>query len=60
MIQLTGLHLLLSYQCTLECDHCFVWGSPWQRGVMTVETINRILEQAAELESHKFDRLRGR
>lgn len=41
----TGLHLLLSYQCTFECDHCFVWGSPWQGGTMTLATIRRILEQ---------------
>ena len=31
-MKLTGLHLLLTYQCVLECDHCFVWGSPWQKG----------------------------
>jgi hypothetical protein len=46
MIKLDGLHLLLSYQCTFECDHCFVWGSPWQTGTMTLATIRRILDQA--------------
>jgi hypothetical protein len=25
---LTGVHFLLSYQYTHECDHCFVWASP--------------------------------
>ena len=25
---LTGVHFLLSYQCTHECDHCFVWAGP--------------------------------
>ena len=34
-MKLSGLHLLLTCQCTFECDHCFVWGSPWQSGVMT-------------------------
>jgi hypothetical protein len=48
-MQLTGLHLLLTYQCTLECDHCFVWGSPWQSGTMTLEAIDRILGQARDL-----------
>jgi len=24
-MNLNGLHLLLTYQCTLECDHCFAW-----------------------------------
>ena len=48
-MDLTGLHLLLTYQCIFECDHCFVWGSPWQRGVMTLPKIKDILQQALEL-----------
>ncbi len=47
-MKLNGLHLLLSYQCTFECDHCFVFGSPWQTGTMTSETIREILKQAKE------------
>lgn len=50
-MQISGLHLLLTYQCTYECDHCFVWGSPWQNGVMTQENIERILQQAYRLGS---------
>ncbi len=46
MIKLDGLHLLLTYQCTFECDHCFVWGSPFQAGTMTLSTIREILDQA--------------
>jgi MoaA/NifB/PqqE/SkfB family radical SAM enzyme len=48
-MKLTGLHILLTYQCTFECDHCFVWGSPWQSGTLTLEQIRRILVQAREL-----------
>jgi MoaA/NifB/PqqE/SkfB family radical SAM enzyme len=48
MIKLNGLHLLLTYQCTFECEHCFVWGSPWQSGTMTVADIRTILSQAKE------------
>jgi MoaA/NifB/PqqE/SkfB family radical SAM enzyme len=48
-MRLTGLHLLLTYQCNFECDHCFVWGSPWQSGVMTLPQVRTILSQAAEL-----------
>ncbi len=48
---LSGLHLLLTYQCTLECEHCFVWGSPRQCGTMGLSDIRRILEQARELGS---------
>jgi hypothetical protein len=49
VMQLTGLHLLLTYQCTLECDHCFVWGSPQQNGAMSLADICLILDQAKEL-----------
>jgi hypothetical protein len=50
-MKLTGLHLLLTYKCTFQCDHCFVWGSPWQDGVMNLEQIHEILRQAQEMES---------
>jgi hypothetical protein len=46
---LSGLHLLLSYKCTSECEHCFVWGSPFQEGTMTLQTIEKILKQGKEL-----------
>ncbi len=48
-MKLSGLHLLLTYECNYECDHCFVWGSPWQTGTMTLENIRQILLQAVEL-----------
>ncbi|RME87500.1 MAG: radical SAM protein [Anaerolineae bacterium] len=48
-MKLSGLHILLTYQCTFECDHCFVWGSPWQKGTLTLTKIRRILEQALDV-----------
>jgi radical SAM family protein/4Fe-4S single cluster protein len=45
-MKLESLHILLTYQCTYECDHCFVWGSPRQRGTLTLEQIENILHQA--------------
>lgn len=47
-MKLEGLHILLTYQCTYECDHCFVWGSPWQTGTLTFGQIAQILVQAEE------------
>ena len=47
-MNLSGLHILLTYQCTWECDHCFVWGSPWQTGTLTLEQIENILKQAKD------------
>jgi hypothetical protein len=48
-MQISGLHLLLTYKCNLECDHCFVWGSPWQSGTMTIQTVHHILTEAEAL-----------
>ncbi len=47
-MELTGLHILLTYECNYECDHCFVWGSPWQSGTLTSEKIRHILSQAED------------
>lgn len=48
-MQLNSLHVLLTYQCILECDHCFVWGSPRQSGTITLPEIEYLLEQARNL-----------
>ena len=48
---LSGLHLLLTYECPSECDHCFVWSSPRQTGTLTIARFERILDQAAALGS---------
>jgi MoaA/NifB/PqqE/SkfB family radical SAM enzyme len=48
-IQLSGIHILLTYTCTYECDHCFVWGSPYREGTLTLDQIDEILAQAEEL-----------
>jgi len=48
-LELEGLHLLLTYRCNSECDHCFVWGSPRQSGTMSLKDIRGILSQAKEL-----------
>jgi len=53
-VKLSGLHFLLTYQCTLECDHCFVWGSPFQSGVFTLERIRHVLRQAEDAGIHSI------
>jgi MoaA/NifB/PqqE/SkfB family radical SAM enzyme len=45
------LDLLLTYKCNLECDHCFVFGSPDAKGVMKISEIEEILEQARKIPS---------
>lgn len=49
MIDLNHIHLLITFRCDRECDHCFVWGSPGNKGVMSYESIEYILNQAKEL-----------
>ena len=48
-MKLSGLHVLLTYQCTFECDHCFVWSSPRQQGTLTLENIRHIVREAQDL-----------
>jgi MoaA/NifB/PqqE/SkfB family radical SAM enzyme len=50
-MKLSGLHLLLTYRCDQECEHCFVWGSPRQSGTMILATIRQALQQAKDLGS---------
>jgi MoaA/NifB/PqqE/SkfB family radical SAM enzyme len=47
-MKLEGLHILLTYRCLYECDHCFVWGSPRQSGTLTLSQIEDILSQAKD------------
>jgi hypothetical protein len=46
---LTGIHFLLTYRCTNECDHCFVWSSPRADGTIRLETLLSVLDQAQQL-----------
>lgn len=45
-MSIESLHFLLTYECNFECDHCFVWGSPKNRGVMKLSQMAEILRQA--------------
>lgn len=45
---LSGLHFLLTYRCTYECDHCFVWGSPDQSAVFSYQRLLEALQQARD------------
>jgi len=48
-MNLKGVHLLLTYRCDAECDHCFVWGSPSAKGVMKFKDVLAILSEAKKL-----------
>ncbi len=46
---LTGIHFLLTYRCTYECDHCFLFGSPSAEGTFTLTQVRQVLGEAARL-----------
>jgi hypothetical protein len=46
---LTGIHILLTYRCTLECDHCFVYGGPNAEGTFTLSQIRQVLDEATRI-----------
>ena len=58
-MKLTGVHFLLTYRCNVECDHCFVWGSPRARGAFTLKQIKNILAEAKKLKSVDYVSLEG-
>lgn len=39
---LTGIHFLLTYACTYECDHCFLFSSPSAEGTFTLEQLRTV------------------
>jgi MoaA/NifB/PqqE/SkfB family radical SAM enzyme len=46
---LTGVHFLLTYKCTHECDHCFVFSGPRATGTFTGEQIRDVLDECVKL-----------
>ncbi len=48
MRNLSGIHFLLTYGCTSECDHCFVYGTPRSEQVFTLPEIEEVLRQAQD------------
>ncbi|MEE9554066.1 MAG: radical SAM protein [candidate division Zixibacteria bacterium] len=45
---LTGVHFLLTYKCTFECDHCFLFCGPNAEGVFTIDHVQNVLGQMKE------------
>lgn len=53
-MKLQGIHLLLTYQCLFECDHCFVWSKPSYQETMTLKQIGELLHEASKLGTVKW------
>ena len=46
-----GIHFLLTYQCTYECDHCFLHCSPKAEGTFTISQVQQALKEIAKIKS---------
>ena len=46
---LTGIHILLTYRCAYECDHCFVFGSPSAEGTFTLAQVRALINEARKI-----------
>jgi hypothetical protein len=46
---LTGIHVLLTYQCTSECDHCFLHCGPQREGTFTLCQLRELLREIKKI-----------
>jgi len=46
---LTGIHVLLTYKCTNECDHCFLHCSPQCDGTFTLRQLRELFREIAKI-----------
>lgn len=46
---LTGVHILLTYTCTSECEHCFLHCGPAREGTFTRAQLRQALGQVRQL-----------
>lgn len=44
-----GIHFLLTYECTYECDHCFLYCEPLSGGTFTLEQLELTLGEAKKI-----------
>lgn len=46
---LTGIHVLLTYRCTSECDHCFLHCGPSRAGAFTIPQLGILFDEAGRI-----------
>jgi len=47
----TGIHVLLTYKCTLECEHCFVYAGPSAPGTIKLSQLVNLIQEASAVKS---------
>jgi radical SAM family protein len=48
---LTGIHILLTYQCTGECDHCFLHCGPQRESTFTLRQLRELLREIKRIKT---------
>lgn len=48
-MKLSNLHILLTYNCSLRCKHCYVFSGPRAAGKISLSQISRILNESRNL-----------
>ena len=48
---LTAIHVLLTYQCTGECDHCFLHCGPRSEGTFTLSQLRELLHEIKRIKT---------
>ena len=46
---LSGIHVLLTYKCTNECDHCFLQCGPRCEGTFTLHQIRELMREVVRI-----------
>ena len=46
---LTAIHVLLTYKCTGECDHCFLHCGPRCQGIFTLSQLRELLSEIEKI-----------
>lgn len=46
---LTGIHILLTYRCTYECDHCFLHCGPQRAGAFTIPRLRLLFDEIGKI-----------
>lgn len=48
---LDGVHVLLTYTCLYECDHCFLYCGPSAQGTFTARQLDELMDEVAKVDS---------
>ena len=56
---LSGIHILLTYACTGECDHCFLYCGPSAKGTFTLAQMQKLFAQIRRVKGIEWVYLEG-